>query len=170
MIMAEHDPATELMPNSTPGSTATSWDEGRERFGGAPVYWLATVRPDGRPHVMPVQGVWTDGAAYICTFHGSVKDQNLAANPNVSVTFGQDALDLIFEGAATKVADDAILGRVGDAYKAKYGWQVAVRDGVFFGDSGSGMGEIPWAVYEIAPARGFGFATDKGFSATRWTF
>ncbi|HEX5405933.1 MAG TPA: pyridoxamine 5'-phosphate oxidase family protein [Pseudonocardiaceae bacterium] len=168
--MAEHDPAAVLMPNSTPGSTVTPWDDARERFGGAPVYWLATVRPDGRPHVMPVQGVWADGAAYFCTFHGSVKDQNLGANPHVTVTFGQDALDLIVEGAASTVTDELVLNRVGDAYKAKYGWQVAVRDGVFFGDSGSGMGEIPWAVYEVAPARAFGFATDKGFSATRWTF
>jgi hypothetical protein len=168
--MAENDPVVELMPNSTPGSTATPWEQARDHFGGAPVYWLATVRPDGRPHVMPVQGVWADGNAYFCTFHGSRKDQNLAGNVHCTLTFGQDALDLIVEGAATKVSDEEVLNRVGDAYKVKYGWQVAVRDGVFFGDSGSGMGEIPWAVYQVAPARAFGFATDKGFGATRWTF
>jgi hypothetical protein len=168
--MTDNDPVAELMPNSTPGSTVTPWEQALAHFSGAPIYWLATVRPDGRPHVMPVQGVWTNGGVYFCTFRGSRKDLNLQGNVHCTVTFGQDALDLIVEGKATEARDETVLDRVGDAYKVKYGWQVAVREGTFFGDSGTGMGEIPWAVYGVAPTRAFGLATDKGFSSTRWTF
>ena len=164
------NPVTELTPNSTPGSTAMSWEQARAQFGGAPIYWLATVRADGRPHVMPVQAVWSDGKAYFCTFHGSVKDRNLAGNASCTLTYGQEALDLIVEGSAASVTDVEELNAIGEAYKLKYGWQVDVRNGVFFGDSGTGMGEIPWAVYGVDPARAFSFATATGFASTRYTF
>ena len=41
-----------------------SWDHVQERMAEARNYWVATVRPDGRPHATPVWGLWVDGAFY----------------------------------------------------------------------------------------------------------
>jgi hypothetical protein len=168
--MADKDPVAELLPNSSPGSTLTAWGDARGRLAEAPTYWVATVHPDGRPNVVPVLGVVVGDGVYFCTYGGSRKDKNLATNSHCVVTFGKDALDLVVEGKAAMVIDAAELGTVGEAYAAKYGWKVAVRDGTFFADNNSGIGEIPWNVYGVKPTKAFGFATDKGFSATRWSF
>lgn len=47
-------------------------------------HWLATVRPDGRPHVMPVGVLWVDGAFYFSTGAGTRKGKNLARNRSAS--------------------------------------------------------------------------------------
>ena len=84
-----------------------------EDLQGAEVYWLSTVRPDGRPHVTPLLGVWLDGALYFCTGPTERKAKNLAQNPNCAVTTGRnglaDGLDLVVEGAAAEVRDGAEL-------------------------------------------------------------
>jgi hypothetical protein len=82
---------------------------------GAEVYWLSTARPDGRPHVTPVLGVWLDGALYFCTGPAERKAKNLAQNPNCVLTTGcngLDGLDLVVEGAAAKVSDGGSVGAV----------------------------------------------------------
>ena len=48
---------------STPG-TRLSWQQASEWLGAARLFWVATVRPDGRPHVVPVEGIWMDGVFY----------------------------------------------------------------------------------------------------------
>ncbi len=66
--MAEKEPVAELQQQlSSDGATATPWAEGRRGLEQAQVYWLSTVRPDGRPHVTPVVAVWLDGALYFTT-------------------------------------------------------------------------------------------------------
>src|ERR1017187_7176346 len=45
----------------------TEWSRGRAVVASAEVYWLSTVRPDGRPHVTPLLGIWLEGAFYFCT-------------------------------------------------------------------------------------------------------
>jgi Pyridoxamine 5'-phosphate oxidase len=57
--MAEQQPPAE-QPFRTDDASATAWAEGRRRLAEGDTYWLATVRPDGRPHVMPVLAVWVD--------------------------------------------------------------------------------------------------------------
>ena len=52
---------------SSDKATPIPWAEGHERLEGAEVYWISTVRPDGRPHVTPLLSVWLDGALYFCT-------------------------------------------------------------------------------------------------------
>ena len=76
------------------------------------MYWLSTVRPDGRPHVTPLLGIWQDGALYFCTGPDERKAKNLARNPHCILTTGcnrLDGLDLVVEGQATKVSDPAEL-------------------------------------------------------------
>ncbi len=52
---------------SDPKAVATGWDETRRALDEAELFWITTVRPDGRPHVTPLVAVWLDGALYFCT-------------------------------------------------------------------------------------------------------
>ena len=78
----------ELSPFSSPGAVPTSWVEGRKCVDDAELYWLSSVRPDGRPHVTPLLGVWLDGALFFCTGDTERKAKNLAANPYCILTTG----------------------------------------------------------------------------------
>lgn len=154
---------------SSDKATPTGWAEARDRLENAEVYWLSTVRPDGRPHVTRVLSVWLHEALYFCTGRSERKAENLAHNRHCILTTGCNALneglDLVVEGDAVKVGDDAKLLRVADAYESKYGsdWHLDVRDGAFFGGGGEAL------VYEVAPSRVFGFGKGE-YSQTRWRF
>jgi Pyridoxamine 5'-phosphate oxidase len=61
-------PATTLDQRySDPESAATSWEETCRALEGAELFWITTVRADGRPHVTPLVAVWLDGALHFCT-------------------------------------------------------------------------------------------------------
>lgn len=164
------EPVTELDGRySADGATATPWAEARAQLETAPVYWLSTVRPDGRPHVTPLLSLWLDDAMYFCTGAGERKAKNLARNAQCVLTTGCNALneglDVVVEGDAARVTDEATLRRVADGYASKYGpaWHFTVRDGAFHGDGGEAL------VYAVAPTTVFGFG--KGaFSQTRYRF
>ncbi len=155
---------------SSRGATPTEWPEARERLEQAEVYWVSTVRPDGRPHVTPLIAVWLDDALYFCTGPSERKARNLAHNRHCILTTGCNAigegLDVVVEGDAEQVADDERLRRLADAYLSKYGsdWQFEVRDGVFVHEGGTAL------VFEVAPRKAFGFRKGDEFSQTRWRF
>src|SRR5437899_718923 len=87
--MAAKDPVAELEPQfSSEGATPTAWAEARRQVEEARIYWLATVRPDGRPHVAPLFAVWLDGGLYFATGPDERKAKNLARNPRCVVTTG----------------------------------------------------------------------------------
>jgi hypothetical protein len=163
-------PKTDLDPRySDEGADPTPWSTGRERLEAAELYWLTTVRPDGRLHATPLIGVWSGDALYFCTGPDEQKAKNLAHDRHCLLTTGSNALkegfDLVVEGEAVKVSDDAVLRRIADAYESKYGsdWHFDVADGAFH----HGPGEA-W-VFEVAPSTVYGFG--KGaYSHTRWTF
>jgi predicted pyridoxine 5'-phosphate oxidase superfamily flavin-nucleotide-binding protein len=46
---------------SGPDAVAVSWDQTRGVLESAELFWITTVRADGRPHVTPVVAVWTGG-------------------------------------------------------------------------------------------------------------
>ncbi len=168
--MAGSEPVTELDARySGEDATPTGWAEAQGRLADAQVYWLSTVRPDGRPHVTPLLSVWLDGALYFCTGPDERKAKNLAGNPHCVLTTGSNALDegldLVVEGDAARLSDEAALGRIADAYEKKYGsdWHFDVRDGAFYGEGGQAL------VFEVAPTTAFGFGKGQ-FSQTRWRF
>jgi nitroimidazol reductase NimA-like FMN-containing flavoprotein (pyridoxamine 5'-phosphate oxidase superfamily) len=169
--MAGTQPVAELDARfSGEGATPTAWERGRQHLEGAEVFWLSTVRPDGRPHVTPLLAVWLDDALHFCTGATERKAKNLAHNAHCVLTTGNNALheglDVVVEGDAVQVTDDARLRRLAEAYESKYGkeWHFDVRDGAFHGDVGNVA-----LVYEVAPSAVFGFA--KGdYSQTRWQF
>ena len=92
--MAEPVPVTELSAFSSPNATPTEWPQAREELAGAEVYWLSTVRPDGRPHVTPLLGIWLEGALYFCTGPNERKAKNLSANCHCVLTTGQSTLEV----------------------------------------------------------------------------
>src|SRR5438105_4143643 len=67
------------------GGGLLSWRWATERLENGRTYWLATTRPDGQPHVMPVWGVWFADAFFFSTGQQSRKARNLAENARCSV-------------------------------------------------------------------------------------
>ena len=161
---------------SDPEARPTDWDRAREALRDAEIFWLSTVRPDGRPHVTPLVSVWLDEALHFCTGPGERKARNLATNPHVVMTTGANAygggLDLTVEGDAVSVTDAERLHRIAVAYEAKYGpgWHFDVENGAFrLPQSGRAPGHGRALVYEVAPITVFGFAKGE-FGQTRWHF
>src|SRR5215813_4932485 len=101
-----NEPITTLdTRNSPPDGVVTSWDQTRRVLETAELYWLTTVRADGRPHVTPLIGAWHDGAMHFTTGLGEQKAHNLEANASVALTTGtnswNEGLDVVIEGTAT---------------------------------------------------------------------
>jgi uncharacterized pyridoxamine 5'-phosphate oxidase family protein len=168
-------PLTELDPRfSSGGATPTRWEDARGQLETAEVFWISTVRLDGRPHVTPLISVWLDGALYFCTGPDERKARNLARNPHCILTTGCNALDkgldVVVEGKAALVSDEGQLRRIAEAYVLKYGenWRFEVRDGAFVhGAAPEGSVAL---VYEVRPLTAFGFGKGDEFSQTRWRF
>lgn len=98
-----------------------SWAAAERRLVEERGYWVATVRRDGRPHVMPVWGVWIEGAFVFGTSRESRKGRNLAADPLVAVHLADPDEVVVIEGVAEELAAGADFDRFEDAYAAKYG-------------------------------------------------
>ena len=132
--------------------------------------WLATVRPDGGPHVMPLGVLWVDGAFYFNAGATTRKARNLAHDPRCVITVATHGFDLVVEGEAARVTDDARLQRIAEVYAAE-GWQPTVRDGALYAEfSAPSAGPPPWDVYEMRPTTVFALGTAEPYGATRWRF
>jgi hypothetical protein len=131
-------PVTELEPQfSSDNATPTPWEVAREHLAMARVYWLSTVRPDGRPHVTPIAALWLDDALYFSTGQTERKAKNLAQKSHCVIITGSHALeglDLVVEGDALTVTEEVRLQRLDDEYVAKYDQllRFTVRDGAFY--------------------------------------
>jgi general stress protein 26 len=166
------NPATTLDPRfSEPDAVATSWAETRRVLETAELFWISTVRADGRPHVTPLPAVWVDDALHFCTGADEQKAVNLRHNPHVTLTTGCNAwehgLDVVVEGEAVRVTDADMLRRLAAAWIGTWDgrWHYAVRDGGF-AHAGS---DALVLVFAVAPATVLVFA--KGtFSQTRHRF
>ena len=96
------------------------WSWAVERLEQARNYWVSTTRPDGRPHAMPVWGIWLDGAFFFGSGRESAKSRNLAANPAIVVHLESGDETVILEGVAERVVDEALERRVDEVYGPKY--------------------------------------------------
>ncbi len=116
-------------------------------------YWISTTRPDGRPHAVPVWGVWLEGVFYFLTDANSLTAKNLAGNANavVHLESGDDVAILFgaFEQAALEAG-------VLKAFNAKYEMP-PVSEG--------------FPVYRMRLSKAMAWRED-GFpaNATRWRF
>ena len=133
-------------------------------------YWLATTRPDQRPHIAGVGAVWADGRLHFVSGAGTRKSRNLANNPNCVISVALSGLDLVVEGTARVVTDDPTLQRLAKVYAAQ-GWPASVRDGAFAAEySAPSAGPPPWNLYVMTATAAFGVASAEPFGATRWRF
>ena len=155
------DPTPELDDRfSDPNAAPTPWSVAAQALAEAELYWLTTVRANGRPHVTPLIGLADDGAFYFCTGLREQKAHNLEHNQRVAVTTGTNAwaagLDVVVEGTASRLTDAADLQRAADAYEAKYGslWHWEVGNGMLV----SGANEA--ALFRIEPTKVLAFAKD----------
>jgi hypothetical protein len=132
----------------------------------AELYWLTTVRGDGRPHVTPLVGVAHDGALHFCTGLREQKARNLEHSNRVALMTGNNdwarGLDVVVEGSAVRITDRDALQAIADAYEVKYGsvWHFEVGDGVF------GEGEMAAAVFRIEPDKVLAFAKEPHAQTT----
>jgi nitroimidazol reductase NimA-like FMN-containing flavoprotein (pyridoxamine 5'-phosphate oxidase superfamily) len=146
---------------SNPDAEATPWADALRVLEQAELYWLTTVRTDGRPHVTPLIGVLADEVLHFCTGLEEQKGRNLEHNDRVAVTTGNNAwakgLDVVVEGRAVRIGDDDELRRLAKAWEAKYGseWHWDVAEGMFRHADGGGAG-----VFRIEPAKVLAFAKD----------
>ena len=164
-------PVTEIDARfSDQGTVATGWDEAARVLEQAELFWICTVRSDGRPHLTPLVAVWLDGALYFCTGDTEQKFVNMASNPNVLLLTGCNSwdrgLDVTVEGKAVQVTDEDLLRRLATAWAAKWDgrWQWGVEDGVF-----RHMDGFPVPVFSVVPTKVLAFAKGS-FSVTRHVF
>lgn len=92
-----------------------------DRVDAAQNVWMATVRPDGRPHLVPVWYVVNAGRWYVCTAPGSVKARNLSRNPQIALALEDGSNPYIVEGQAQRISPSAAIV---DKFKAKYDWDI----------------------------------------------
>jgi pyridoxine/pyridoxamine 5'-phosphate oxidase len=169
--MTEREP-TEHKNLDIYGSETIPWSRAREQLeaDGPGSWWLASVRPDGRPHATAVGALWVDGKVYFTTSPTSRKGRNLVANPYCVITVSLDSLDLAVEGTAVRVTDAPTLQRIAERYAAQ-GWPAKVSDDAFTAEySAPSAGPPPWNLYAVAPTTAFGVATAEPWGATRWRF
>ncbi len=165
------EPVTEIDTRfSEPGAAPVSWDETRSALQSAELFWICTVRADGRPHATPLVAVWLDEAIHFSTGPGEQKEMNLRANPHVTLITGRDdwdrGLDVVVEGEAVQVTDEETLERLAEAWTAKWDgrWHYQVGDGTFHHEDGATV-----LVFSVKPAKILAFG--KGtFSHTRHRF
>ncbi len=133
-------------------------------------HFLSTVRPDGRPHVAGVGALWVDGKFYIVSGPRTRKSRNLAERADCVISVKLADLDLVVEGVAAKVTDDATLQRLAKLYDAQ-GWPATVENRAFTAPySAPSAGPPPWDLYEFTPRTAFGVATAEPYGAMRWHF
>jgi general stress protein 26 len=116
---------------------AEDWNRVSDTLTGAELYWLTTVRGDGRPHVTPLVGVWVDDSFVFCTGGDEQKAHNLERNANVALTTGVNAwnagLDIVVEGSVARITGGAALKQLADVWREKYDgeWDFDNDDEVF---------------------------------------
>lgn len=155
---------------SEPGATPRPWSEVVDVLTGSEIFWLSTVRRDGRPHVTPLPAMWLDGALHFCTGADEQKAKNIEGDPHCVLTTGTNqflsGLDIVVEGAAERVTDDAQLQRLAAMWKEKLDWPFDVVDGAFHDPDADGVA----VVFGVTPTKVLAFGKGSPFSQTRYRF
>ena len=146
-------------PDEGRGLLPWSWAE--ERLMTSHDYWVATARPDGRPHLMPVWGVWDGGALWFSSSLASRKARNLSGRPRCSIATDNAWEPVVLEGVARIITDHDALVRFILMVNEKY----ATDYGVDFLDPAVN------ATFRVEPSWVFTLTEDDFTgSPTRWSF
>lgn len=151
---------------SDPEAEATPWEATEALLENAQLAWITTVRSDGRPHVTPLVTVWLDDAVHFATGAEEQKGVNLRANPHVVLTTGCNTwdrgIDVMVEGDAVRVTDEAMLHRLAAEWRKKWDgqWRYDVTAGGF-----AQQGHVA-EVFSVRPTKILAFGKQP-FSHTR---
>jgi nitroimidazol reductase NimA-like FMN-containing flavoprotein (pyridoxamine 5'-phosphate oxidase superfamily) len=149
------------LPKGTKGLLPWKWAEARLKK--SHNYWIVTVRPDGRPHLMIVWGLWLDGAFYFSTGRKSRKAKNLAANVNCTIGTEEAHRAVIVEGIAEEVSDIEMRRKFIRIYEKKYDWDMASFEEPIL--------SLKEPIYAVRPVVVFALDEKKFLNAaTRWQF
>jgi hypothetical protein len=139
------------------GSGLLPWAWATGRLAASHDYFVATVTPEGRPHLMPVWGVWAGGSLWFSASPASRKARNLDADARVALATDDALAPVVVEGTARRISDPAAVERFAAWVNAKYDSDYSVQ---FFADN---------ACFEVVPEAVFGIDTeDFAGSPTRW--
>jgi nitroimidazol reductase NimA-like FMN-containing flavoprotein (pyridoxamine 5'-phosphate oxidase superfamily) len=143
------------------GTGLLPWSWAHERLAASHDYWLATVRPDGRSHLMPVWAVWNGESLWFSSARGSRKATNLRAHPRCSIATDNAYQPVVVEGDAVEVTDPELLRHALDLENAKYGTD--------YGDEMIDSATNSW--FRLRPIVVFSLdENDFTGSPTRWSF
>jgi len=149
------------LPKSKEGLLPWKWAE--DRLKKSRQYWIATTRPDGRPHVMVVWALWMGGVLYFSTGKESRKAKNLASNPNCTMCCENAAEAVILEGVVETERNVETIREFVKLYEKKYKWKL--------GEMGENMIALKDPVFRLRLTVAFGLWEKKfATSATRWIF
>jgi len=143
------------------GTGLLPWSWAERRLRDSHDYWVATVWPDGRPHTMPVWGVWDEDVLWFSSSLRSRKIRNLQAGSDVSMSTEDPRNPVVLEGSAEIVTEGAVILHFLHLMNAKYDTDY----GPDFLDPAKN------ASVRVRPRWAFGVAEgDFGGSPTRWEF
>jgi general stress protein 26 len=161
-------PGTLVGEFSGEDATAAAWADVEAILKASEMFWLSTVRSDGRPHVVPLPAMWDGGRLHFCTGGHEQKAKNLDADSRCALTTGtnryRSGTDVVVEGVAERVVDQDRLAQLAALWKAKIDWQFDVGDGVFLDTT---AGDHPAVVFAVTPTKILAFTKDP-YSQTRF--
>jgi nitroimidazol reductase NimA-like FMN-containing flavoprotein (pyridoxamine 5'-phosphate oxidase superfamily) len=149
------------LPEGPDGLMPWSWAQ--QRLEGSHNFWIATVRQDGRPHLMIVWGVWHGGVFYFSTGSRSRKARNLESNAHCVIGTEQAHEAVVVEGAAEKVCNVEQLKELLALYQRKYNYDMsAMREDIL---------ALREPIFAVRPSVAFGLDEAAVLqNATRWRF
>ena len=165
-------------------SETTPWEMAQERLANPEherTSWLATTRPDGRPHLMPLIAFWIDGALHIVVGEGTRKARNLSENGQCVVATSSTTLpsiDIVVEGRADPVSEEETVRHLAEILNAK-NWPLEAKGDKVYGPNAPTAGPPPYTIYRIVTSRVFGLPGMYGMDQfepgelprpTRWDF
>ena len=134
--------------------------------------WLATINPDGSPHVTGIGALWADGCWWFATGTQTRKGRNLARDPRCTLSVAAQEFDLAVDGEASLVTDPATVADMAARWAAE-GWPARVDDtgtALTAEYSAPSAGPPPWHVYRLTPRSATALGTVDPGGATRWRF
>ena len=148
-------------PGDSP-SGLKPWSWALERLEKSHNYWIATSRPDARPHLMLVWGIWWQDAFWFSTGPRTRKAKNITASPRCVIGTEKADEAVILEGTVEEICDRTVWKQLIDVYNRKYG-----------GDVGPLLESSGGCVFRVDPQTVFAqdeHAPNFTEAVTRWPF
>jgi nitroimidazol reductase NimA-like FMN-containing flavoprotein (pyridoxamine 5'-phosphate oxidase superfamily) len=165
-------------------TSSTSWEDVRERLAkpeSPRTSWLATTQADGRPHLVPINAFWIDGALHMVVGEGTRKARDLASDDRCVIGMSSTKLpsiDIVVEGHAKPLTDERAVKRVAEILMEN-GWPLEVKGDKVYGPNAPTAGPPPYSIFRMVPTKVLGLPGMFGMEKfkpedlpkpTRWDF